>query len=123
MFALARCTINGPCTALPYPERIMSKFAIRLLTLAMYATALVVVPMVTPAKAETSSSKHIKKHKKQRSPGFRDPWSADQAWPVTRPSGQGGGVCPGNARSFECGTWPPPMYDDPDRKVSATDGG
>jgi hypothetical protein len=52
----------------------MSKFAIRLLTLSMCATALVVVPMVTPAKAETSSSKHIKKHRKniQRSPGIRD---------------------------------------------------
>ena len=79
----------------------MSKFAIRLLTLAMYGTALVVVPMVTPAKAETSSSKHIKKHKKQRSPGFRDPWSAGQAGPVTRPSSQAIDVCPGNARSFE----------------------
>jgi hypothetical protein len=101
----------------------MSKFAIGLLTLAAYGTALVVVPMVTPAKAETSSSRHIRKHKKQRSPGFRDPWSAGQAWPVTRPSSQGGGVCPGNARSFECGTWPPPMYDDPDRKVSGSDGG
>jgi hypothetical protein len=59
----------------------MSKFAIRLLTLAMYATSLPVIPMVTPAKAETSSSKQIKKHKKniQRSPGTRDPWSAGQA--------------------------------------------
>ena len=101
----------------------MSKFAIRLLTLAMYATAPVVVPMVTPAKAETSSSKHMKKHKKQRNPGFRDPWSAGQAWPVARPSSPAGDVCPGNARSFECGTWPPPMYDDPDRKVSGSDGG
>ena len=101
----------------------MSKFAIRLLTLAMYATAPVVVPMVTPAKAETSSSKPMKKHKKQRSPGFRDPWSGGQAWPVARPSSQRGDVCPGNARSFECGTWPPPMYDDPDRKVSGSDGG
>jgi hypothetical protein len=101
----------------------MSKFAIRLLTLAIYGTALLVVPMVTPAKAETSSSRHIKKHKRQKSPGFGDPRSAGQAWPVTRPSSQGGGVCPGNARSFECGTWPPPMYDDPDRKVSGSDGG
>jgi hypothetical protein len=101
----------------------MSKFAIRLLTLAMYGTALVVVPMVTPAKAETSSSRHIKTHKKQRNPGFRDPWSAGQAWPVAKPSSHGGEVCPGNARSFECATWPPPMYDDPDRKVSGSDGG
>jgi len=104
-------------------ERRMSKIAIRLLTLAMYATALVVVPMVTPANAETNSSRHIKKHKKQKSPGFSDPRSAGQAWPVTRPSSRAGEVCPGIARSFECATWPPPMYDDPDRKVSGSDGG
>jgi hypothetical protein len=103
----------------------MSKIAIRLLALATYATALAVVPIVTPAKAATINSKQIKKPKKkiQKSPGFGDPWSAVQAWPVTRPSSQAGGVCPGNARSFECGTWPPPMYDDPDRKVSGSDGG
>jgi two-component sensor histidine kinase len=41
-------------------ERHMSKFAIRLLTPATYVAALVVVPAVTPAKATTSSSKHIK---------------------------------------------------------------
>ena len=101
----------------------MSKFAIRLLTLAICATALAVVPMVTPAKAATSSSKHATKHKKkiQRSPGFSDPWSAGQAWPVTRPSSRAGAVCPGLARSFECGRWPPPMEDDPDRKASGTD--
>jgi hypothetical protein len=101
----------------------MSKFATGLLTLAMYATALVVVPMVTPAKAETSSSKHIKKHRKkiQRSPGFSDPWSAGQAWPVPRPSSQAGGGCRGIARSFECGSWPPPMEDDPDRRLSGPD--
>lgn len=106
-------------------ERCMSKFAIRLLTLAMYATAPVVVPMVTPANAETSSSRHLKKHQKkiQKRHRFSDPWSAGQAWPVTRPSSQPGEVCPGIARSFECKTWPPPMYDDPDRKVSGADGG
>jgi hypothetical protein len=102
----------------------MSKFAIRLLTLALCTTALVVVPMAPPAKAETGSSRHIKKHKTHKSPGFRDPWSAGQAWPVTRPSRQAGEVGPGIARSFECaGAWPPPMYDDPDRKVSGSDGG
>ena len=34
----------------------MSRFAIRLLTLATYATALAVVPTVTPAKAETAAA-------------------------------------------------------------------
>jgi hypothetical protein len=49
--------------------------------------------MVTPAKAATINSKHIKKHKKkiQKSPGFGDPWSAVQAWPVTRPSSRQAG--------------------------------
>lgn len=94
----------------------MSKFATRLLTLAIYATALMVVPMVTPAKAETSS-RH--KHKKR----FSDHPSAGQAWPVTRPSSPAGDVCPGIARSFECKIWPPPMDDDPDRKHSSSDGG
>jgi hypothetical protein len=103
----------------------MSKFAISLLTLAVYATVLAVAPMVTAAMAETSSSKHIKKYKKiiLRSPGLSDPWSAGQAWPVARPSSQAASVCPGLARSFECKIWPPPMDDDPDRKMSGSDGG
>ena len=101
----------------------MSKFAIRLLTLAACATALVAVPVVASAKAETSSSKHIKKHKGkiQRRLGFGDPWSVGQAWPVARPPSPAGWACPGIARSFECRTWPPPMDEDPDRKASGTD--
>jgi len=106
-------------------ERRMSKFAIRLLTLAMYATALAVVPMATPTKAATNSGKQVKKHprKIQRSPVFSNPWSAGQAWPVARPSGTAGAACPGNGRSFDCRVWPPPFEDDPDRRVSGTDGG
>src|SRR5271169_3094880 len=99
-------------------ERHMRKTAIRLLTLAIYATALAAAPMVTPARAETSSSTKTKKHKKLSSPGFSNPWSAGQP---PRPSGQAGAVCPGIARSFECKTWPPPMDDDPDRKHSSSD--
>jgi len=63
----------------------MSKFAIRLLTPASYAAALVVVPAVTPAKATTSTSKHIK-HKKtlgswlQRSPVCRSGVARYQAF-------------------------------------------
>jgi hypothetical protein len=101
----------------------MSRIAIRLLTLATYVLALVVVPAVTPAKATVSSSRHLKKHKKQRGPGFSDPWFAGQARPGNRPSSQAGGACPGNGRSFECSTWPPAIYDDPDRKVPGSDGG
>ena len=72
----------------------MRKFAIRLLTLAVYATALVVVPTVTPAKAATDSSKQMKKHKKKihSSAGVAAPKSSGSAWPS--------------------------MYDDPDRKAA-----
>ena len=101
----------------------MTKFAIRLLTLVLCTTALALVPMVTPAKAGTSSSRHIKKHKRHGSPGFSDPWSAGRAWPATRPSSPAGAVCPGIARSIDCKIWPPPMEDDPDRKISGSDGG
>jgi hypothetical protein len=99
-------------------ERRKSRIAIQLLMLATYATALV-VPAVTPAKATTSSSKHIK-HKKHRSPGFSDPRFIGQAWPGKPPS-RAGGACPGNARAIDCRVWPPPIEDDPDRKVSGTD--
>ena len=101
----------------------MSKFAIRLLTLAMYATSLPVISMIAPAQAETSN--HIKKHSKniQSSYGFSDPRSAGQAWPVTGPSSQAGPVCPGIARSIDCRIWPPPFDEDPDRKQGGGDGG
>jgi hypothetical protein len=42
----------------------MIKFAIRLATLAICAAALMAVPVVTSAKAATSSSKAVKKHKR-----------------------------------------------------------
>jgi hypothetical protein len=94
----------------------MSKFAI-LTTLAMCATALAVVPMITPAKAATSHGKHIKKHERAFawSPGFGDPWS-------TGPSGRARGGCPGLARSIDCATWPPPFDEDHDR-ISGDGGG
>ena len=71
----------------------MSRYAIRLLTLAICATALLVVPMVTLAKAATNGSGEIGKNKKkvQKSLGVGDPRSSNPAWP-------------------------PPMYDDFDRK-------
>jgi len=89
----------------------MSKLAI-LTTLALCATALAVVPMVTPAKAATSQVKHIKKHERAFA------WSPGDSWSA----GRAGGVCPGNARSFDCATWPPPFNEDPDR-VSGDGGG
>jgi len=101
-------------------ERRKSRIAIQLLMLGIYAMALAVVPAVTPAKATTSSSKHIK-HKKHRGPGFSDPRFVGQARPVPGPSSPAGAVCPGNARAIDCRVWPPPIEDDPDRKVSGTD--
>ena len=101
----------------------MSKFAIRLLSLAMYATSLPVVPMITPAQAETSSTKHTKKqHRKniQRSPGFSR--SAGQAWTVTGSSSQAGPVCPGLSRGIDCRIFPPPIDEDPDRKRAGGGG-
>ena len=93
----------------------MSKLAIRLLTLAVYATAL--VPPVTSARAETGGSKHLKTHKKHSGRvGHR--WSADQPWPVARPPSQAGQVCPGMGRSFDCRIWPPPYDEDPDRRIT-----
>jgi hypothetical protein len=88
----------------------MSKSATRLLTLAIYATALVMVPMISPAKAATNNSEEEKAKKKiQTSPGFSDP----------RSTGQAGVVC---SRGIDCGKWPPPIYDDPDRKAGGGGG-
>ena len=101
----------------------MSKLAIRLLTLAVYAAALAAVPAVTPAKAGASSSRHIKKHKRHKQPRLqrslvcRSGAGCCQAFQSGRPS------LPGHRRSFDCKTWPPPMEDDPDRKISGSDGG
>jgi hypothetical protein len=73
----------------------MSRFAVRLLTLAVYATALAAVPMVTPSKAAAESSKAVKNRKKIHSSGIDAPRPSSQARP--------------NASN---------PYDDPDRKVS-----
>ena len=72
-------------------EKCMNKFAIRLLTLAMFAVASVAVPMVTPAKAATSAKK---KHKKMSPAGTE----------AQAPKGSS--------------QYPRNMNDDPDRKVS-----
>jgi hypothetical protein len=73
----------------------MSKFAIRLLTLAMYATALAAAPMVTSSNAAAETSKAAKSKKIHRSSGVDAPRPSSQARP--------------NSNN---------PYDDPDRKVS-----
>jgi hypothetical protein len=77
----------------------MRKSAIRLLTLTIYATALVAVPVVTSAKAAANGSAELEKNKKkiQKSAGISEPRASNPAWP-------------------------PPMYDDPDRKAGGGGG-
>jgi hypothetical protein len=91
----------------------MRPSATRLLTLAISATAIVVVT----ATAGEASSRHVRKHHKPTSLYYRDSWGAGGI----RPIAPGGWVCPGMARSFDCKIWPPPMNDDPDRKASGAD--
>ena len=52
----------------------MTKFTIRLLALAIFATPLVAIPVVSPADAATNDSKHVKKHAKkiQRAPAVQN---------------------------------------------------
>jgi hypothetical protein len=92
----------------------MRKSAVRFLTLAI--CTVVVAPTVTPAEARAHNSRHIKQHR-IKPLGF-----GDQPRPA-RPLTQSGEVCPGNARGFECKIWPPPIYDDPDRRNTSSDGG
>jgi len=96
----------------------MSPFAIRLSLLTVCATALVVVPSVTPAKAEAARKHaHIKKHHRHwHHRGAA--WSAGPARPVAGTYAPSEPVCPGIGRSFDCKIWPPPYADDPDRKTS-----
>jgi hypothetical protein len=71
----------------------MGKSAIRLLTLAIYGAASVAVPTITPVKAATNGNGEVEKNKKkiQKGAAINDPRSSSSAWP-------------------------PPMYDDFDRK-------
>jgi len=85
----------------------MSKFAIGLLTLAMYAASLPVIAMITPAQA--ASKKHGRPH-------VSEPWYAGHAHAFGPPYGQAAPICPGNARGIDCRVFPPPIEDDPDRR-------
>ncbi len=108
----------------------MRKCTIQFLTLAITTMALAVVPVVTSAKAETSG-KHLKKHTQTRhmqrsftTRSLAQRRQAQESFGFSNPpsAGPAGGDCPGSGRSFECKTWPPPMSEDPDRKVGGTDG-
>jgi hypothetical protein len=103
-----------------YPDMAHSMFTKKLLALTMCATVLAMVPEMTLARTETGGSKHIGKHKRtHRSRVMRAPWPVqawpdNQAWPNSQPRGQPR-TC---FRAIDCAKWPPPIDEDPDRKVS-----
>ena len=97
----------------------MRPYAIRFLTLAIYATAVVVIPAITATQGETAS-RHQRKHHQPRSLGWSDRWAPRPIRPAV-PSYTPGNACPGNARGIDCKVWPPPMDEDPDRKLSGAD--
>ena len=99
----------------------MTRSVIRPLTLAISAMVLVGVATLAPVEARKSHHQHIKKHKTTGNRGFDGRQPANRPWPGAAPS-PSGDVCPGIGRSFECKIWPPPMNDDPDRKISGSDG-
>ena len=95
-----------------------------LLTLAVCAAAVASVAAVSEAEA---SGRHVKNHHQRishqrMSPGYRHAWAAGEIRPVA-PAYNRGTVCPAMGRSFDCAVWPPPFDEDPDRKVSGSDGG
>jgi hypothetical protein len=75
----------------------MTEFAVRLLTLAIYAAALVVLPAITPANAASTQGKHARKHAKatQRAPAVRDasrnPFTSNRGEDFDRKNTSGGG--------------------------------
>ena len=99
----------------------MRRLAIRVLTLAVGAAAVAVVPAIAPAAAKAGRHVHhmqMKRHGWHRAYPYREVWVVPPAQPMVRSYGQSDWVCPGIGRSFECKIWPPPFEDDPDRKVS-----
>jgi len=83
--------------------------AARFKTLVVCATVLMIVPVVTSAKAETSSNEQGKVKKAQPSPGLNNPRSADRT----------STTC---FRAIDCATWPPRIDSDPDRKAGGGGG-
>jgi hypothetical protein len=100
----------------------MIRSVTRLLPEAVYA-ALVVVPMIAPAKATTNDREDQRALERiQKNPAFSDRRSSGQARPVTPPSSQAERTCAGSARSYDCKQWPPSIDEDPDRKTGGGGG-
>ena len=85
--------------------------------LAICATALVVVPAVTPAEAGQKHM-HIKKHQRHWRHHYGAAWSVGPAQPAFGYYAPSEPICPAIGKSFDCKIWPPPYADDPDRKTS-----
>ena len=94
----------------------MRHLTTRHLVLAACATAAVSVVTATGADA---GGRHVKKHHHRTDIGLNDVRAAR----ASAPTYNRGWVCPGLARSFDCAVWPPPFDEDPDRKMSGSDGG
>jgi hypothetical protein len=100
----------------------MRKTPTRLLTLVV--CTLVVAATITPVEAAAHHSRHISKHRTMPlNRGFSEYRRSDRTWTTAARPGVANGACPGGiARSFECGRWPPPIEEDPDRVISGSSG-
>jgi hypothetical protein len=74
----------------------MIRFAVRLLTLGLFAAALGAVPVIAPVKAATDASTAVKKKHKKMSPAGSE----------------------AQAPKSSSSQYPPNMADDPNRKIS-----
>ena len=102
----------------------MAPTRIQLSIWAMCAAAVAAGPAM--AKRHQSHSHHHGKHVMatwHTQHGVAGGRHDEPPWTAARPVSGTGEACPGNGRSFECSVWPPPMYEDPDRKGSSSDGG
>ena len=97
----------------------MCNAAIRLL---MLGTCVMAVAFA--ATEGEASSQHVRKHHHPMNLVRDSMRNSRAAWDV-RPMAppRAGTACPGNARAIDCTVWPPPFDEDPDRKVSGSDGG
>ena len=94
----------------------MRPSAIRLLTLAICASTVALIPAV-PASAGDAGTRHVRKHHQHRSLGRNDTRPAKRSVHMGAPYAPAGEACKGIARGIDCSTWPPPFDEDPDRKV------
>jgi hypothetical protein len=99
----------------------MRPYKNRLSMLALCATA-AVVPVITATDVE-ASSRHLRKHHARTILHYPNAWASGEIRPVAPRTNFGGSACPGSGRGIDCKIWPPPFEDDPDRKISGSDGG